>query len=428
MNSRTVAYEILLKIERDKAYSNLTLDKELSESDLSSLDKALASRIVYGVLERKITLDYALNQYIKSGVKKLKPNVKTALRMGAYQILFMDKIPPSAAVNESVKLIKKKAQYASGMVNGVLRNLIRSGFEWPDENDKILYNSVKYSCPEWLVELWFGYLGEEDTVKLLEHSLLPPPLYIRVNTIKTTTDELIELLAVKGITAEKTDVEDSLLLHGVSDVSNMKEYKSGFFFVQDLSSQVCAKSLNAQSGDTVFDMCCAPGGKTFTIAQTMKNKGKIKAFDIYDSRLQLVEQSAKRLGIEIVEVKNQDASKFYPDCGMADRILCDVPCSGLGIIRRKPEIKYKAKEELNSLPEIQFSILMNASKYLKSSGILIYSTCTLNPSENEEICDRFISENPDFSKVGEYRRLLPQNDLSDGFFIAKFRKGEQIED
>lgn len=428
MNSRTVAYDILLKIERDKAYSNLTLDKELSESNLNSLDKALASRIVYGVLERKITLDYALNQYIKTGLKKLKPNVRTILRMGAYQILFMDKIPPSAVVNESVKITKKKAQYASGMVNGVLRNLIRSGFDLPDENDKILYNSIKYSCPEWLVKLWLDYLGEEDVVKFLEYSLLPPPMYIRVNTIKTTADNLIELFAEKGITAEKTDIEDSLLLHGVSEISHLKEYRNGYFYVQDLSSQICAKSLEAESGETVFDMCCAPGGKTFTIAQTMKNKGEIKAFDIYDSRLKLVDQSAKRLGIEIIEVKNQDASKYYPELGLADRILCDVPCSGLGIIRRKPEIKYKDKEELDSLPEIQYSILTNASKYLKPSGTMIYSTCTLNPSENEEVCDRFLSENPGFSKDCEYRRLLPQNDLSDGFFIAKFRKGEQIED
>jgi len=428
MNSRTVAYDILLKIERDKAYSNLTLDKELSESNLNSLDKALASRIVYGVLERKITLDYALNQYIKTGLKKLKPNVRTILRMGAYQILFMDKIPPSAAVNESVKIAKKNAQYASGMVNGVLRNLIRSGFDLPDENDKILYNSIKYSCPEWLVKLWLDYLGEEDAVKFLEYSLLPPPMYIRVNTTKTTADNLIELFAEKGITAEKTDIEDSLLLHGVSDISHLKEYRNGYFYVQDLSSQICAKSLEAESGETVFDMCCAPGGKTFTIAQTMKNKGEIKAFDIYDSRLKLVDQSAKRLGIEIIEVKNQDASKYYPELGLADRILCDVPCSGLGIIRRKPEIKYKDKEELDSLPEIQYSILTNASKYLKPSGTMIYSTCTLNPSENEEVCDRFLSENPGFSKDCKYRRLLPQNDLSDGFFIAKFRKGEQIED
>ena len=424
MNSRTVAYEILLKIEKDKAYSNLTLDKELKDSNLNSLDKALASRIVYGVLERKLTLDYALNQYIKSGIKKLKADVRTVLRMGAYQILFMDKIPESAAVNESVKIIKKKAQYASGMVNGVLRNIARNGFEYPDEKDTINYYSIKYSCPVFLLEMWFEYPGQEDTVKLLEHSLLAPPLYVRVNTLKTNADDLTAKLEGKGITAEKTYIDNCLRLHGIADVSHLKEYKEGFFYVQDISSQICAETLGAKAGDTVFDMCCAPGGKTFTISQCMENKGEIKAFDIYDSRLKLVSDSAKRLGIDIVNVRNQDATESDSSLGTADKILCDVPCSGLGIIRRKPEIKYKDKAELDSLPEIQYKILCNASGYLKPSGVLVYSTCTLNPKENEDVCEKFLKENPTFEKDGEYRRLLPQNDLSDGFFIAKFRKGE----
>ncbi len=424
MDARTAAYKILLKIEAQQAYSNITIDNELSDLNLDSREKSLTVFLVYGVLERKLTLDYAISKLLKNGLKGIKPKVKIILRLGAFQILYAEKIPHSAAVNESVKLAKREAPYASGMVNAVLRNLVRNGFDMPSEENKSEYFSVKYSCPQWIVDMWLEYLGEDETKSVLENSLLPPPTYLRVNTLKITVDKLFDIFISKGYNAEiNPNVENCITLYSAPDITHTDEYNKGLFHIQDIASQICVNKLNAKCGDTVFDMCCAPGGKSFTISQYMNNEGCIKAFDLYTARLELVNNGAKRLGIDIIETGVADASKYCKVFGLADKVLCDAPCSGLGIIRRKPEIKYKKKEDIDGIENIQLSIINNASKYVKKGGTLVYSTCTLNPKENEEVCNKFLSENKDFIlKCSE--RLTPKKINSDGFFIAVFTKGE----
>lgn len=433
--ARQIAFEVLNKIERDSSYSNLTLDSFLYSSHLSGEDNAFVSALVYGVLERSITLDYCLSQHLKQPLKKLKPQVLTALRLGTYQLLFMDKIPSSAAVNESVALVKKNGcAFASGLTNAVLRAVAKTGLSLPDETDKIRYYSVKYSFPEWLVRLWSDSYGEENAVGIMSSCAGRPPLTVRVNTLKATESELTALLSAEGVAAVKSSVENALNLEKCGSVEKLKAFEKGLFHVQDAASQLCAAALDAKPGEAVLDLCSAPGGKTFTCAQRMNNKGKIIACDIHSHRLALIKEGAIRLGIDIIDVKRSDASAFCDDMPLADKILCDVPCSGLGIVRRKPEIRHKAAEEIEKLPSLQYSILNNAARYLKKGGRLVYSTCALNPAENERVCERFLEDNKDFQladisqltdNIYSYNgmvTLMPHKNTTDGFFIAVFER------
>ena len=433
--ARQTSFEVLNKIERDKSYSNLTLDSFLYSANLSGADNAFVSALVYGVLERSISLDYCLSRHLKQPLKKLKPQVLTALRLGTYQLLFMDKIPISAAVNESVTLVKKNGcAFASGLTNAVLRAVSRDGLVLPDVNDKIRYYSIKYSFPEKLVNLWIDSYGEENAVGIMSSCSGRPPLTIRANTLKITQQELISCLKNESVTAEEATVENALNLEKCGSIEKLSAFDDGLFHVQDAASQLCAKALEAKPGDNVLDLCSAPGGKAFTCAQYMDNQGRILACDIHSHRLALIKEGANRLGIKIIDVLRNDASVFNPDMPKFDRVLCDVPCSGLGIIRRKPEIRHKSLEEIASLPELQYTILFNASKYLKKGGRLIYSTCALNPAENERVCERFIEENKDFKLVdisdisdnlysnNGMITLMPHNNSTDGFFIAAFER------
>lgn len=432
-NPRQIAFQALLKTEKDGAFSNLALDAVLSKSDLDTRDKSFVSNLFYGVIERKITIDYNLSLYLTKPLKKLKPEVLTIMRSGAYQILFMDKVPDSAAVNESIKLSKKNgAAYASGLINAVLRKVSANGVLLPENVNSAEYLSVKYSCPLWLTEKWSAEYGKEDTVKLLEASLGSADTYVRVNTTKISDDELIEKFAVEGVAAEKTYNENTLKisLKG-NDIEKITAFKEGLFHVQDMASQLCAKALGAVEGDTVFDLCSAPGGKAYTVCEMMNNKGRILCFDIYENRVSLILKGAERLSLSAIEGRVGDASVFNGALGVADKVLCDVPCSGLGIIRRKPEIKYKKEEDLASLPEIQLSIINNASRYVKTGGRLVYSTCTLSKAENEDVCRRFLSSNEGFRAVGVFsedddtmKTLMPHKNESDGFFIACFTREE----
>lgn len=433
--ARQTAFEILNKIERDKSYSNLTLDSFLYSANLSAADNALVSALVYGVLERSISLDYCLSRHLKQPLKKLKPQVLTALRLGTYQLLFMDKIPVSAAVNETVTLVKKNGcAFASGLVNAVLRAVSKEGFVLPDDTDIIKYFSVKYSFPENLVNLWIDSYGEENAVGIMSSCAGRPPLTIRVNTLRISQEELITRLENEGVRATISTVENALNLEKCGSIEKLSAFEEGLFHVQDAASQLCVKALEAKPGDSVLDICSAPGGKAFTCAQYMENQGRILACDIHSHRLALIKESANRLGVNIIDVLRNDASVFNPDLPQFDRVLCDVPCSGLGIVRKKPEIRHKSLEEIASLPELQFTILSNAARYLKKGGRLVYSTCALNPVENENVCKRFLKENNDFvlkdisdisdnvySSCGMIT-LMPHNNSTDGFFIAVFER------
>lgn len=441
-NARMTALKALIRVDVDKGYSSIVIGKEIVNSNLSLKDASFASALFYGVLERKLTLDHVISGYSKVPLKKIDNDILEILRIGLYQLLYMDKIPDSAAVNESVKLAKARKKFgAAGFVNGLLRSVIRDGKVVKiSSNKNDLYEiSVKYSCPIWILELWIKSYGKNDLFNMLDSLFGRPPLTVRVNTLKINTEELIGLLNNKDISVEKSDlVEDALILGSLGSIEKLEEFKKGYFHVQDLASQICCKVLGPKQGQTMLDICSAPGGKTFTSAQIMNNKGKILAFDLYDSKIKLINDGAKRLGISIVDAKVRDAlSEDKIGDIRADRVLCDVPCSGLGIIRRKPEIRYKDKEIINNLPDLQYRILCNSSEFVLPGGILVYSTCTLNPAENNDIADRFLDENAGFeayefknfininSVINEPRNqltLMPHLNGTDGFFISAFRR------
>lgn len=435
---RQAAFEALLKVQRDSAYSNLAVDAILKENEhFDERDKAFVCNLVYGTLDRLILIDYNLGLYLNQPVRKLKPELHTILRLGAYQILFLDKVPSRAAVSESVNLAKvNKSAFAASLVNAVLRRVSDNGLRLPegDENSP-QYLAIKYSCPEWLMAMWIDAYGLENAVQLAEKALEAPSVVVRINTTKTNAEDLIWRLAEDGVVAEKSEkFPDSLILTNSGAVEELLAYQDGLFHAQDFASQLCCKALEAKEGDTVFDLCSAPGGKTFTIAEMMNNTGCVRAFDIYQSRVDLIKNGAKRLGLDNVYTYLSDATIFNENYGKADKVLCDVPCSGLGIIRRKPEIRFKKFDDIDNLPDIQYSILCNAVDYLKDGGRLVYSTCTLNPKENQEVCNRFLAEHPDFTAVevlpemkrykeGEkYLTLMPHLHSTDGFFIAAFVK------
>lgn len=416
INSREIAMKVIYDIEFNGAYSNMALKKAL-KADMTQQDKAFVTNLVYGVTDKKITLDYIISKFSKLKLKKISKFILVILRMGIYQIKFMDKIPPSAAVNESVKLAKRYGHSASsGFVNGVLRNVIKTEIEYP--SDKIEYLSVKYSFPVWLCEKWLNDFGYAFTEELLQSFGKESELNIRPNTLKITVDELCQKLVEKGVKAQIKD--DYIVSHGF-DISSDELYQDGYYTIQDSAAMQASKTLAPSENDTVIDMCAAPGGKTTHMAELMKNKGKIFAFDIHEHKIKLVEKNAERLGITIVEAKLLDGCDFnkeYTEC--ADKILCDVPCSGLGIIRRKPEIKWN-RDENSNLPSIQRKILENASKYLKCGGEIVYSTCTIEKEENEAVTDSFIMDNNSFEKMYE-KTYYPHIDNTDGFYICKMKR------
>ena len=423
-SARQSAFEILYKVERSGAYSNLALDAELSsQQGTADGDSALLTALVYGVLERLITLDYNISLYLRQPLKKLKPEVLIALRLGAYQLLFMDRIPESAAVNESVKLAKNnRAQFAAGL---------------PDESDRLKFMSVKYSVPEPTVKLFADAYSDKTACEIFEAMSERAKIFVRVNTQKCTTDELAEALARQGTESKRVSlVPDALELLNGGAVEHLDAYKKGLFHVQDLSSQLCCMALDPQPGDTVYDMCAAPGGKSFTLSELTECKVKILAMDVYPSRLALIEDGAERLGLQNISVIPNDASKVNPALKKADRVLCDAPCSGLGILRRKPEIRYKTLEDIDKLPILQYDILCSSAEYVSVGGRLVYSTCSLNPAENAAVCDKFLSEHKDFEAIRifpdikradgneNYLTLMPQIHGTDGFFIAAFTRTE----
>ncbi len=440
--ARMAAAKALIKVEQKGGYSNLSLDTLLSQSGLPRRDRAFAAALFYGVLERMLTLDGVIGAHSKTPLEKLTVQVRVALQMGLYQMLYMDSVPDSAAVNESVNLIKALGlSKASGFVNGVLRSVLRAEKKLPlpdEESDLPEHLSLRYSCPRWLVERWLKSYGPARCRGILEASLGRPPLYIRVNTVKTDMPSLISRLEAEGVQARPVQgVENALALAGTGEMGSLPAFQEGLFHVQDLASQLCARAMAPGPGERVYDLCSAPGGKAFTMAQLMENRGELLAFDIHKHKINLIAEGAQRLGLDCIKSALGDASRFREDLPAADRVLCDVPCSGLGIIRRKPEIKYKEEQSLLGLPSIQYKILENAAKYVKVGGRLLYSTCTLCREENEKNTERFLQEHPEFGPCALpacFDRLFPPRESahqvtifpedmgSDGFFIAVFTK------
>ena len=411
-NARKTAVKVLVKIEKEGTYSNLGVAEALKNSELNLQDKSLATAIIYGVLDRKITLDYILSKFLKTPINKTEPFTLMVLRSALYQIKYMDKIPESAAVNEAVKIMKSsKFSRNSGFVNGVLRSVLRTEVEIP-KGDSAEDLSVRYSCPLWIVESFLKDYGLADTKALLEESLKPAPTVLRINTVKADISEIEKEYEIK---------ENSIELTKGIDISNSELYKKGLVYAQDYASQRAVEILSPKSGDRVLDVCSAPGGKAFTMANLMGNKGEIIACDLYPHRVELIERTAKRLGLDIIKTAVADATRYNPKLGEFDCVLCDVPCSGLGVIRRKPEIKYNALPCLEELKNIQLSILRNAVKYLKKGGKLLYSTCTLRREENEKLVISFQKEYNDLYKVYEHT-FMPHKDGTDGFYCALFEK------
>ena len=416
LNPRRSAVDILLKIEKQDSYSNLVLSSYFKENELKGEDKAFISAIVYGVLDRKITLDYVLSKHMKTPVKKTAPFTLCVLRTALYQIMFMDKVPESAAVNEAVKIIKKSRENRNaGFVNAVLRSVLREKTELPCGNS-VKDMSIRYSAPESIVESFVNDYGCEETEAMLKEFLKPAPVILRVNTLKTSADDLAENLRNTGVETERVSENALKLIKGM-DLSDNRLFKNGFFHIEDLACQMAIEALKLKKGERVLDLCASPGGKSFTMAEIMENEGEIVACDIYEQRVKLIRDGAERLGIDIIKPAVNDATVYNESLGKFDAVLCDVPCSGYGVIKRKPEIKYKQVEDYTSLENTQFNILCTALKYLKPDGRLLYSTCTLRHAENEGLVFRVKRE---YNKlcVLEEKTFMPHIDNTDGFYYA----------
>lgn len=440
--ARRTAFNALLRVEKDGAYPNQLLAKALPQLP-DEREKRLASALVYGVLENRELLDYVIASLVSRPIKKLERAVVILLRLGIYQLLFMEKIPDSAAVNETVNLAKAvNAARVSGMINAVLRNFIRQEKKIPlpdEKKDYLLFLSVKYSCPKWILKLWIDAYGREMCENIAQGLSGRPPLYLRANTTRISARELAAMLEENGVKAKALPLYGALEVEQMGDIEQSKAYQDGLFHVQDLSSQLCCMLTGASAGNSVIDVCAAPGGKSFTLSETVGENGTVESFDIFNHKVELIKNGANRLGLSNISVALRDAAQpqHSPEC--ADIVLCDAPCSGLGIIRRKPDIKGKSEADIAALPELQLQILRQSAKLVKCGGILMYSTCTLNPAENEQVVEQFLADNAQFEPCaleipqeypfkrlrGEPAHMLtlfPSRKGSDGFFMARMRR------
>lgn len=442
VNPRRLALSILVDIEENRAFSNITINKYLMKNEVSPLDRSFISQLVYGVLENKLYLDYIIKNLSKTRINRIQTEILNILRLGLYQMIFLDKIPDSAAVNESVKLAKKINYRLSSFVNGILRNYLRkqNDIKFPKyEEDPISYLSIRYSHPKWLVSRWANDYGVEFTKELLEANNESPELTIRTNTLKISRDNLIEHLTNEGLRCRRGNMaEEAIILESMKErLDNLESFKRGLFQVQDESSMLVSHVLEPMEDEFIIDVCSAPGGKSTHMAQLMNNRGRILSRDIYDHKLNLVKENSRRLGISIIETEEFNALTLDKRLlHRADRVLVDAPCSGLGIIRRKPEIRYfKEASDITQLSKLQIKILNITSKYVKDGGILVYSTCTIQDEENKNVVEKFLEENNnfvplsinnnflDYTKLNDkFLQLYPHISGSDGFFICKMKK------
>ncbi len=427
MTAREVALKALYSIENSGAYTNAALKEALSKSDLSPQDKGLITELIYGVVANKSAIDYIIMQFSKIKIKKMTSWVLGILRMGIYQIYYMDKIPHSAACNEAVKLSKKYSHGAgAGFVNGVLRSAVRGydDFCFPVSGNAVKDLSLEYSYPEWITESLVKEYGVEKCCELYKENRKAHSAAIRVNSLKTTKADLLAVLAKEGLECiEVNEIENALLVNGKLSVENSDAYKKGLYSLQNLSSQRAVDILSPKPNQRVLDMCAAPGGKSCAIAEKMENQGEIYSFDIFPHKVELIKKAANRLGIKIINAKVMDSTALCEDLiESADCVLADVPCSGFGVIHKKPDIKWtRSKEDISELCEIQKKILNNASEYVKAGGVLVYSTCTILPEENRLRIEEFLKDNKNF-KV-EYEEQILTHDLGEsGFYICRMVK------
>jgi len=439
--ARETALKIIYDINQNNAYSNISINKHLESGNLRELDRAFITDLVYGTVKWLIQIDYIIDKFSSVKLKKLSPWIINILRLGIYQLLHTDKIPVSAACNTSVDLAKRYGHQASSrFVNAVLRNVAKNidSIPYPDKANVAEYFSIIYSHPKWMVEKWILLFGAQFTEALLKSNNEVPDFTIRINTLKTSRNELVEGLHKKGIKTQTGKyIKEAVVLVNPSSITRLEAFKNGLFQVQDESSMLASIVLDPKEGELIIDICSAPGGKASHIAQLMNNKGTIVARDIHPHKLKLIENTAARLGIDIIKTEMFDACQLDEKMlGKADKVLVDAPCSGLGIIRKKPDIKYSnTLNELDELISLQRKILYNAAQYLKVGGCLIYSTCTLHPEENLDNVLAFLSENNQFKLIG-FEELLPKNlninssregyiqiypniNQTDGFFISK---------
>lgn len=436
-SAREAAMLTLAACERQGAWSDGYLKRVLREQGQDRRDAALATRLCFGVLQNKLLLDWRLSAFCKTKLEKLEIKVLCNLRVAAYQILFLDKIPPSAAVNEAVELTRKhcKNPRAAGMVNGILRSMLRQG-ELPEITgcDKVETLSVKYSHPRWLVEEFIAILGENGAEQLLAADNGEPPTAIQHNNLRCSAEDLQYSLERDG--AEPLPhswLPDCWLLISGGNLEALHAFQGGWFYVQDPAARLAVTAAGITPGSRVLDACAAPGGKSFAAAIDMSNRGQVISCDIHPHKIKLLEAGRDRLGLSIVEPQLQNAAQLREDwLDSFDTVLTDVPCSGLGIIRKKPDIRYKEPDPLAGLPKVQAAILDNCSRYVKSGGVLLYSTCTLLRRENEDVVAAFLADHPQFElepfdlpHFGSQSGMMtfwPHIHHTDGFFIAKLRR------
>ena len=434
-NPRQLALRSLVRCEKDGKFANLEVNAALKGASLSELDRGLYTALVYGVAERALTLDYMIASLSDRPLEALDPETKNAIRMGLYQLRYMDKIPSHAAVSESVEAVGRKSR---GFVNAILRAYLRQKdtIVLPRREDGFdRYLSVKHAIPEAICRLWREGYGEGTAEKLAEAANWSTPLSLRINTLKTDAETVRALLAARGVEAVPHPIlADLLTVSGGGAISLLADrLEAGDFFVQDPASLACVRALAPAPGERVLDTCAAPGGKSFSIGIEMNNQGTLLSRDLHKSKISLIASGAERLGISILRAECRDGKEPVPeDAGAYDRVLCDVPCSGLGVLAKKPDIRHRPLDGLDALCRTQRAILQASAGYVRSGGTLCYSTCTLNPRENEEAVRDFLSRNPDFapadftigpirSREGMYT-FFPGPVSTDGFFVAVMKR------
>ncbi|GAA0358823.1 16S rRNA (cytosine(967)-C(5))-methyltransferase RsmB [Bacillus horti] len=427
--ARTIALDALIQIEQGGAYSNLTLQKLLQKNKLEdSRDRHLVTELVYGTIQHQRYIDFLLQPFLKKGVDALDQWVKQLLRVSVYQFVKLDRIPSHAVVHEAVEIAKKKGHRGiSGMVNGVLRSFLRTPLRSTETiKDDVTRLGMETSHPDWMIKRWVKQFGWEKTKQLCEDNNRPPQVTIRTNTIKDSRAELIEKLQEEGFEVkETTDSPYGIIVQSGGHVVQSKWFEQGYFTIQDESSMLVAPFVDPKPGMVVLDACAAPGGKTTHLAEYMKDEGSVLAVDMHPHKEKLIRTNINRLGLTCIETQTMDARKL-PDARQTeyDRILLDAPCSGLGVIRRKPDLKWKKKEtDSADIAAIQYDLLVAVSKLLKPGGQLVYSTCTLEEIENQDVVQKFLENEPSFRQIeGEQKLILPQDFGSDGFYMTKLER------
>lgn len=430
VNTRELALDTLIEVMEHDQYSHLVLRSVLDKyAYLEKQERAFLTRLVEGTIERTVELDYVINTYSKVKVKKMKPLIRNLLRMSTYQLRYMDSVPDPAVCNEAVKLAKKRGfSQLSGFVNGVLRSMIREPerVKYPDEkNAPVQYLSVHFSMPEWIVEEWMETYGQEKTKALLQEFEKEQKLIVRTNLNRTTPEALAEAFKKQGITAcQNKDLPYALALTGVDQLQMLPEFLAGDFYVQDISSMMVAETADVHLGDYVIDVCAAPGGKSTHIAELLNGTGQVEARDLTEYKVGLIQDNINRHGLSNMQAKVWDATvEDEASKDKADVLICDLPCSGLGVLGKKTDIRYKmTKEKQQELVLLQREILMTVRDYVKPGGTLVYSTCTINYEENEGNVEWFLDEFPYFS-LESMRQMFPGELGQDGFFIAKLKRG-----